>query len=101
MNRILLCAVIALGYILFRESPEQDAKPVVGLAAYAKKMASADRAGLSQAYGILGRSVEADPESEPVFVDTAAVRRAHRAALLVVWRGTSPTPAQTLNWRRS
>lgn len=87
MNRILLCVVIGLGYILFRQPPEQDAKPISGLAAVAKKMTAAERSGLSDAYAILGRSVHADPDAEPVFPDTAAVRRAHRAALLVAWRG--------------
>jgi hypothetical protein len=48
-------------------------------------MTAADRAAMSEAYGILSRSVAANPTLEPVFPDTAAVRRAHRAALLYVW----------------
>jgi hypothetical protein len=55
------------------------------VAVAAAKMTASDRAAMSDAYGILSRSVAANPTLEPVFPDTAAVRRAHRAALLYVW----------------
>jgi hypothetical protein len=87
MIRLLLCAILALGYLLFRQPAEQGTKPTNALSAVAARMTAAERSGLSDAYAVLGRAVEADPETEPVFVDTAAVRRAHRAALLVVWAG--------------
>lgn len=87
MNRLLLCLLIAVGYYVVRQPHESDAKPISGLAAYAKKMTNAERSALSDGYSILGRAIQANPEDEPVFPDTAAVRRAHRAALLVIWRG--------------
>jgi hypothetical protein len=87
MIRLLLCVVVGLGYLLVREPEPASSKPISSLAGVAKKMTAAERSGLHDAYAILGRAVEADPESEPVFEDTAAVRRAHRAALLVVWKG--------------
>lgn len=87
MNRFVLCLLIGIGYAVVRRPTDVDAKPISGLAAYARKMTAAERAGISEGYAILGRAIAANPETEPVFPDTAAVRRAHRAALLVVWRG--------------
>lgn len=87
MNRVLICLVIALGYVLFREPVGPVTKPRGPVATIASKMTPDDRAALSVAYETLGRSIKANPVDEPVFPDTAAVRRAHRAALLCVWQG--------------
>lgn len=46
-----------------------------------------DRRALSETYAIIAKSVAANPVDEPVFTDIGDVRRAHRAALLSVWRG--------------
>ena len=90
MIRALLCIIIAMAYLLFRQ-PTPDAQPdaqtVGALKVLARKMTAAERAGMADAYETLGRSIAADPAEDPVFVDTAAVRRSHRAAMLVVWRG--------------
>lgn len=87
MNRVLICLVIALGYVLFREPAQDATKPKGPVAAIASKMTQDERASLSLAYETLARSIKANPVDEPVFPDTAAVRRAHRAALLCVWQG--------------
>lgn len=87
MNRLLLCLLIGVGYFVVRQPPESAAKPIAGLAAYARKMTAAERSGLSEGYAILGRAIKASPADEPVFPDVASIRRAHRASLLVVWRG--------------
>lgn len=87
MSRLLLCLLIGVGYIVVRRPHDAGAKPMAGLAAYARKMTAAERSGLSDGYAIIGRAIQANPADEPVFPDTASIRRAHRAALLVVWRG--------------
>lgn len=87
MTRLALCLAIAFGYLLVRQPEEAGPKPVVVVAEWSRALTKAERSGLSEAYTILGRSIKANPEAEPVFPDTAAVRRAHRAALLVAWRG--------------
>lgn len=87
MNRLLLCLLIAVGYFVVRQPPESASKPMAGLAAYSRKMTAAERSGISDGYAILGRAIQANPADEPVFPDVASIRRAHRAALLVVWRG--------------
>jgi hypothetical protein len=93
MKRILLVAALGIGYVVFRTGaipaiPAPTPTPAVAfpdVAAVAKKMRADDRAALADTYLILSRSVAANPTLEPVFPDTAAVRRAHRAALLYVW----------------
>ena len=94
MKRILLVAALGIGYVVFRTGaiPALPAPPTPtpavsfpAVSAVAKKMRSDDRAALADAYLILSRSIAANPTLEPVFPDTAAVRRAHRAALLYVW----------------
>jgi hypothetical protein len=96
MKRILLVAALGIGYVVFRTGaipalpapPTPTPTPAVSfpaVSAVAKKMRSDDRAALADAYLILSRSIAANPTLEPVFPDTAAVRRAHRAALLYVW----------------
>lgn len=90
--------ILAIGYAMFRLAPQLPAPvtpptpaPVVApfsdLANIAQKLSREDRKALEDAYETLSRSVAADPPDDPVMVDTAAVRRAHRAALLFVWRG--------------
>lgn len=95
MKRAIIAAVIGVAYILYRVGmptvlpaptpvPTPSA-PFADVAKLAASMAAEDRIALAEAYGILSRSIAANPVNEPVFPDTAAVRRAHRAALLYVW----------------
>ncbi len=95
MKRAILAAAIGVAYILWRvgmptvlpaptPTPTPSA-PFSDVAALAASMAAEDRIALAQAYEILSRSIAANPVNEPVFPDTAAVRRAHRAALFYVW----------------
>lgn len=95
--RMAIALVAALLYGGWRVLPHVNAVinvvPAVGKAPFeaigklAAGMTPSDRAAMRDAYATLSRAVAADPEEDPVFVDVAAVRRAHRAALLVVWRG--------------
>lgn len=89
--------VLAIGYALFRLAPQTLPVPLPGpapvvapfsdLAGIAQKLSKEDKQALRDAYATLSRAVASDPLTDPVMVDTAAVRRAHRAALLFVWRG--------------
>ena len=97
MKRILIALALAIAYAVFRLAPipslplplpaptPATATTFPEVTAAAKTMSAGDRSALAAAYLILSRSVEANPTIEPVFPDTAAVRRAHRAALLYVW----------------
>jgi hypothetical protein len=92
MKRILIVAALGIAYLVYRVGavaiPAPTPTPAAlfpDVAAVAARMNQADRAALSDAYLILSRSVAANPTLEPVFPDTAAVRRAHRASLLYVW----------------
>jgi hypothetical protein len=95
MKRILIALALAVAYAVFRFAPipslpipaptPATATTFPEVTAAAKTMSAGDRSALAAAYLILSRSVEANPTIEPVFPDTAAVRRAHRAALLYVW----------------
>lgn len=95
MKRVLIALALATAYAVFRFAPipslpipaptPATAVAFPDVAAVAQKMTAGDRAALAAAYLILSRSVDANPTIEPVFPDTAAVRRAHRAALLYVW----------------
>jgi hypothetical protein len=95
MKRILIALTLAIAYAVFRFAPipslpipaptPATATTFPEVTAAAKTMSAGDRSALAAAYLILSRSVEANPTIEPVFPDTAAVRRAHRAALLYVW----------------
>lgn len=93
MKRYLLAAVLGLAYAAYRVGVPALPAPLTpaavasfpDVAAVARKMRAEDRAALSDAYQIFSRSVAANPTLEPVFPDTAAVRRAHRAVLLYVW----------------
>lgn len=92
MNRLLLCLLLCVGYVAMRFVGFNTDKPVVvnandSVAQVARSMSADDRKSLSQAYLILSRSIAANPQEDPVFPDTESVRRAHRAALLVVWKG--------------
>lgn len=95
---VLIAILLAVGYAMFRAAPQlpipvtpAPAPPVVvpfsDIATIAQRLSREDKAALRDAYATLSRAVEADPPSDPVMVDTSAVRRAHRAALLFVWRG--------------
>jgi len=53
----------------------------------AKGMTAQDKRALREAYQILARCIASDPADEPVFDTVLAIREAHRAALLCVWRG--------------
>lgn len=88
MNRILLCLVIALGYVAVRGNLSGPvAPPIPGVSDRFSHLSMQDRRALSEAYGIISKTIAANPADEPVFTDIADVRRAHRAALLSVWRG--------------
>lgn len=90
MNRLLLCLLIGIGYLFVRDGdgPVSPAsKPITQLAERARALTREERAGLSEAYAVLARSIESNPESDPIYPDVAAVRRAHRAAIQVVWHG--------------
>lgn len=95
MNRWLLCLILAAGYLAYRAQPAVIpavipvivGRPFPDVAAKAAALTPQQRKDLSQTYAILGRSVAADPAEDRVFPDTAAVRRAHRAALLFVYKG--------------
>lgn len=94
MNRTLICLVLAVAFAAYRWQGSvpvpvvvPDAVPAGDLVAIARQMDRADRTAMADAYTILARSLAGDPESEPVFDTTAAVRAGHRAALLTVWKG--------------
>ena len=98
MTRIVACIVVALLYFVLRGGipippvvpapPTPPAVvPVQSLQQFVSRMSREDRDALSQAYAVLAKSVAANPEGEPVFATTGAVRAAHRAALLCVWKG--------------
>lgn len=104
MNRVLVTAVLAAAFLLARHykpalpplvppvtpvAPVTPSvpPPVAEIAAVASRMKPSDRADMGSAYAMFSRAVAADPVDEPVFPDTASLRRAHRAMLLVLWRG--------------
>lgn len=96
VTRLTASLVIGVAYLLWRVLPALQpsiaptpavAVPFDGIAKAASSMTAADRSAMHEAYLILSRAVAADPSTDPTFTDTAAVRRAHRAALLVVWKG--------------
>lgn len=93
-SRLAVFLVAALAYGGYRVYPHlapavqvSQAAPFTDLAKVAASMSRHDKANLRDAYETLSKAVAADPDEDPVFVDTPAVRRAHRAALLFVWRG--------------
>jgi hypothetical protein len=103
MNRIILCAVLAAAFLAARHlkptlpvvvpvtpvtpvTPDVP-PPVAEIAAVASKMKPSDRADMGAAYAMFSSALAADPMDDPVFPDTASLRRAHRAMLLVLWRG--------------
>lgn len=94
MSRLLLCLVLAAAFTAYRWQGQPnpvvvvpDVAPASDLVALARQMDRNDRTAMAEAYSILARSLSSDPENEPVFDNTAAVRAGHRAALLTVWRG--------------
>jgi hypothetical protein len=96
-TRHILCLALALAYGAWRLSPHIEratpnptpsvAVPFDSIGKLSSQLNSDDKTALRSAYLILSRSVAADPATDPAFPDTAAVRRAHRAALLFVWKG--------------
>ena len=97
MNRSIICLVLALAYGAWRVSPHlaqaipkpapSVAVPFESVGKLSSQLNADDKSALRSAYLTLSRAVAADPAADPVFIDTAAVRRAHRAALLFVWKG--------------
>jgi hypothetical protein len=88
MNRFLLCLVIALGYVAFRGTTLTPVAPIIpGVSDRFSQLSMQDRRALSETYEIIAKTIAANPVDEPVFTDLDDVRRAHRAALLSVWRG--------------
>lgn len=96
--RTALCLLLAAVYGAWRLMPHidiplpQPAPPSVtvpfsAIGQLAQKLPQSDREAVAEGYMILSRSVQSDPPADPVFLDTDAVRRAHRAALLCVWKG--------------
>jgi len=91
MTRLALCLALAVGWVAYRQGgisiPRVPGVQVAELVSVAQGMTPADRGALEQTYAILARTIAANPAIDPVFPDTGSVRRAHRAALLAVWRG--------------
>jgi hypothetical protein len=95
MNRWLLCLIIAVAYLAYRAQPVgipavipvSIRTPFPAVTSKAAALRPDHRKALSETYSVLSRSVSADPQEDRVFPDTAAVRRAHRAALLCVYKG--------------
>jgi hypothetical protein len=95
--RLILCVVIALAYGAWRLAPRLPSvvpaptppasAPFQAVAELSARLNAEDRDALKKTYSTLSKAVAADPASDPVFIDTAAVRRSHRAALLFVWKG--------------
>lgn len=90
--RLVLAAALAIGYLTYRNNPSLPfpvvpVAPVTGLAAVAQQMTAEERNAVHDFYEAFGRAIAADPENEPVFATTTSVRTAHRAGMLVVWRG--------------
>ena len=107
MNRAILCAAVALAFFVgtrLHPTPTPTPaptpvpapkpvprppviRPIPELTPLADAMSADDRQALAEAYQIISRSIAANPIDDPVFPTTGAVREAHRAALLCVWRG--------------
>lgn len=97
MTRFALIAAVALAYGAWRLAPRlpsvipappaPTSAPFQAVAELAARLNAEDRDALHKAYTTLSRAVAEDPAADPVFIDTAAVRRSHRAALLFVWKG--------------
>lgn len=94
--RIAVCIALALAYSAWRLAPRLTlpmppapsvAVPFEDIGRLTSRLPADDRVAMRESYLTIARSVAADPATDRVFEDTAAVRRAHRAALLFVWRG--------------
>lgn len=95
--RLVLCLAIALAYGAWRLAPRLPSvipappapasAPFQAVAELSARLNSEDRDALKKTYTTLSRAVAEDPAADPVFIDTAAIRRSHRAALLFVWKG--------------
>lgn len=101
MNRILICLLVAAGFSIYRQqgmaplvAPVVPAAvaPIPSLTKYRDQMTADERNALSQCYGILSRSVAANPTDEPVIPSVAGLHDVHRAGLMFVWRGVLNLP---------
>lgn len=99
LYRLIISVILALSYLGIRNQPAiwprpitPAVAPVAELVALVRTMSVRDRTALREAYQILARSIDADPPEEPVFDTVLAIRQAHRAALLCVWRGVLDNP---------
>lgn len=88
-TRLVLCFAIGVSYFSVRDRLDTviPQPPKTGLAAVASKMTAAERKAVADFYETLGRSIAADPDVEPVFDTKGDIRKAHRAGMLMLWRG--------------
>lgn len=86
-SRVLLCSVIAVSYFGIYKRQGSPELPTDGLSKIAASMSSEDRDSVAQYYKTFGRAIAKDPEAEPVFATSADVRKAHRAGMLILWKG--------------
>ena len=97
MNRFLVCLVAALAFALFRGNipsvtpgiPEAVVvpRPIPSISRFRDQMKADERKALAECYGVLSRSVAANPIDDPIIPTVAALNDVHRASLLFVWRG--------------
>jgi hypothetical protein len=98
MNRFLVCLVAALAFALFRGgatnpgvTPEKPVvvvpAPIPSIGRFRDQMTADERTALAECYGVLSRSVAANPVDDPIIPTVAALNDVHRASLLFVWRG--------------
>ena len=87
-TRLLICVIIGAGYFgWYKGQGLGPALPTDGLSKIARQMTSEERQAVADFYATFGRSLAGDPDSEPVFSTNASVRKAHRAGMLMLWKG--------------
>lgn len=87
-TRLLVCVIIAVTYFgWYKGQGFSPILPTDGLEKIARQMTSEERQAVHDFYSTLGRSVAGDPDAEPVFPTNASVRTAHRAGMLMLWKG--------------
>lgn len=87
-TRLLICVIIGVAYFGWYKGQGVDpVLPTDGLSEIARQMTSEEREAVADFYGTFGRSLAGDPDSEPVFGSNADVRKAHRAGMLMLWKG--------------
>jgi hypothetical protein len=97
VNRFLVCLVAALAFALFRGNLPSVAPvipavvvvptPIPSIARFRDQMTADERTAVAECYGVLSRSVAANPVDDPIIPTVAALNDVHRASLLFVWRG--------------